>query len=83
MSDTILCVDLGGTKALVAQVDEQGIKEKHYFDVDSHLTKQQMNQFLYRIIDYIYYSYAKQHFEFYTNQKHHHLLKGSVSKCMP
>ncbi len=59
MSDTILCVDLGGTKALVAQVDEQGVKEKHYFDVDSHLTKQQMNQFLYRIIDHVIDKHCK------------------------
>ncbi|MFT6789375.1 MAG: glucokinase [Pseudoalteromonas rhizosphaerae] len=50
MSQTLLCVDLGGTKALVAKVTATGVIEKRYFDVDGSASKQQTNDFLCRII---------------------------------
>lgn len=50
MSQTLLCVDLGGTKALVAKVTATGVIEKRYFDVDGAASKQQTNDFLCLII---------------------------------
>lgn len=50
MSQTLLCVDLGGTKALVAKVSANGIQSKSYFDVDAEASKEQTNQFLCDII---------------------------------
>ncbi|CAM3799715.1 MULTISPECIES: ROK family protein [Pseudoalteromonas] len=53
MSQTLLCVDLGGTKALVAKVTAVGVIEKRYFDVDSNASKAQMNEFLCKIIEQV------------------------------
>ncbi len=53
MSQTLLCVDLGGTKALVAKVTANGVIEKRYFDVDGAASKQQTNDFLCSIISQV------------------------------
>lgn len=53
MSQTLLCVDLGGTKALVAKVTAIGVIEKRYFDVDGNASKAQMNEFLCKIIEQV------------------------------
>ncbi|MBE0365638.1 glucokinase [Pseudoalteromonas ulvae UL12] len=50
MLHTLLCVDLGGTKALVAKVSGNQIQSKSYFDVDGAASKEQTNQFLCDII---------------------------------
>ena len=53
MSQTLLCVDLGGTKALVAKVTANGVIEKRYFDVDGAASKQKTNDFLCSIISQV------------------------------
>ncbi|ALU45973.1 ROK family protein [Pseudoalteromonas rubra] len=46
----IICVDLGGTKAQVARVDEQGVYEARRYSVPASETKTQVNEFITGII---------------------------------
>ncbi|WP_125780577.1 ROK family protein [Pseudoalteromonas rubra] len=47
---TIVCVDLGGTKAQVARVDEQGVYDARRYSVPVSATKTQVDEFIRGII---------------------------------